>query len=180
MPTEPAVFRRLKALGLDQKTIAASLGASPASVSEWCHGKTPFEGQWQIEATVLLAVLEEHLAAGGTLATFRHEPGLTLVGETPHRVGELRIPPEKALEYHKFCAEIEGLPMPERERASWAWYAQLIIEQLAAWAAPVAPRTWQPTARELDAMRRRVEFLHGTLTSLVFRRGQAALETTDA
>jgi hypothetical protein len=180
MPTEPEVLRRLKGLGLDQKTIAAYLGASPASVSDWCNGKKPFEGEWPIEATVLLAVLTEHLAAGGTLATFRHEPGLTLVGETPQRVAEMRIPAAKALEYHKFCDEIRDLPTPDLERASWTWYAQLITEQLSAWLAPVEPRTWQPTARELDTMRRHVEFLHGTLTSLVFRRGQAAVENADA
>jgi transcriptional regulator with XRE-family HTH domain len=172
MPTEPAVLQRLKALGLDQKTIAQYLGASPASVSGWCNGRTPFEGPWQIEATILLAVLQEHLAHGGTLATFRHEPGLTLVSGTPQRMSFFRITPAKAPEYHKLQEEIRELGYPHQARASWGWMTKEGIEQLAAWIEPIDPLTWHPTARELDAQRRLVEHLQGTITSLLLLRAQ--------
>lgn len=178
-PTPP-VLERLLALGLTQTMLAPLLGVSQAAISLWRAGKRPFEQQWQIEATVLLAVLQEHLAAGGTLANFRHEPGVTLVGETPQLIAEMRIHASEALEYHKFCTETQDLPTPEMERAHWAYQARLVATQLADWLTPIEPRTWRPTARELDVMRRRVEHLQGLLTSLVFRMGQAALENTDA
>lgn len=172
MAAEPPVLGRLKALGLDQKTIAQYLGASPASVSNWCAGKTAFEELWQVEALILLAVLQEHLTRGGTLATFRHEPGLGLVSGIPHRTAVLRIPAGQVLEFQKVQDELQDLPAERQGPVSWAWYARLIIEQLAAWVAPIDPLTWQPTARELDEMRRRVEFLYGTLTSLLITPAQ--------
>jgi hypothetical protein len=178
--TVPPVLEGLLALGLTQTTLAPLLGVSQAAISLWCAGKRPFEGEWYIEATLLLGALREHLAAGGSLATFRREPGLTLVGGSPQRVAELRIPPEKAMEYHKLCDELRDLPYARRAAAEWAWQAQLLTQQLADWMAPVDPRTWQPTVRELDAMRRRVDFLYGLLTSLGVLQTQTAEETTDA
>lgn len=162
-----SVLQRLRALGLTQGMVATYLGASQSAVSLWETGKRPFEEPWQTEALVLLAVLEEHLAHGGTLATFRHEPGLDLVSGTPHRVGMLRIPAAKALEYHKLQDELRSQPAARQAPTSWRWMAQMAIEELATWVANVEPRTWQPTARELDAMRRRVEGLYGLLTSLL-------------
>jgi transcriptional regulator with XRE-family HTH domain len=176
MAAEPPVLGRLKALGLDQKTIAQFLGASPASVSMWCMGKTAFEEPWLTEALVLVAVLSEHLAQGGTLATFRHEPGLDLVSGSPHRVASLRIPLDEAVEFHKFQAELASLPAARRGPAEWAWEAQLIIKQLAAWVGDANPRTWQPPAHELDAMRRQVDFLHGLLTGLLITAPQPGQE----
>ena len=103
----PSVLRRLRALGLTQGMVATYLGASQSAVSLWETGKRPFEEPWQTEAQILLRVLTEHLAHGGTLATFRHAPGLDLVSGTPHRVATLRIPAEKALEYHKLQDELQ-------------------------------------------------------------------------
>jgi hypothetical protein len=167
MPSEPAVLRRLKALGLDQKTIAQFLGASPASVSAWCNGKTPFEEAWQTEATILLAVLQEHLAHGGTLATFRHNPGLVLSAGVAQPMGELHIPPAQAADFFKGQIALQELPPAEQGLAAAAWFVKVGGGNIGAWAELIDPLTWHPTARELDEMRRTVEILRATLTGLL-------------
>ena len=167
MPAAPALLQRLKALGLDQKTIAQYLGASPASVSAWCNGKTPFEEPWQTEATILLAVLYEHLGHGGSLATFRHEPGLMLSGGLVYPMGEIHIPAEKAADFFKEQTAIQELPPAAQGLAAAGSSAKIAGETIGAWAEIIDPFTWHPTARELDAMRRTVEFLHASLTGLL-------------
>jgi hypothetical protein len=181
MPSEPAVLRRLKALGLDQKTIAQSLGASPASVSAWCNGKTPFEEPWQTEATILLAVLQEHLAQGGTLATFRHRPGLVLSAGIAEPIGDLHIPPAQAADFLKGQVALQELPPAAQGLASAAWVVKVAGGNIGAWAELIDPLTWHPTARELDEIRRTVEFLRTGLTGLLRLSANTALtEGSDA
>jgi transcriptional regulator with XRE-family HTH domain len=175
MPAAPAILQRLKALGLDQKTIAQYLGASPASVSMWCQGKTPFEEPWQTEATILLAVLHEHLTHGGSLATFRHEPGLSLSAGVAQPSGTLRIPPEKGADFFKTQTALQELPPAAQGLASAGSVAKIAGETIGAWAELIDPLTWHPTARELDAMRRTVDYLRTGLTGLLRLSAQTAL-----
>jgi hypothetical protein len=174
MAAEPPVLGRLKALGLDQKTIAQLLGASPASVSMWCMGKTAFEEPWLTEATVLVAVLQEHLAAGGTLATFRHEPGIVLSAGVARPLGEVRVPPEQAEDFFKVQNLIKDLPPRPQGLAALGALVKVAGSTIGAWAELIDPLTWSPTARELDALRRTVTFLHDSLT------GQLRLMATTA
>jgi transcriptional regulator with XRE-family HTH domain len=181
MPTAPAVLRRLKALGLDQKTIAQYLGAAPSSVSMWCQGKTAFEEPWETEAMILLAVLHEHLTHGGTLATFRHEPGLVLTAGIPSSLGTLRIPPEQVAYFFKTQAALQELPPAAQGLAAAGAVAKIAGETIGAWAELIDPLAWHPTARELDAIRRTVDYLRSGLTGLLRLSAQTALaEDSDA
>jgi transcriptional regulator with XRE-family HTH domain len=164
MASEPPVLERLKALGLDQKTIAQFLGASPASVSMWCMGKTAFEEPWLTEATVLVAVLQEHLESGGTLATFRQEPGLVLSAGVAHPLGQLHVPPAQAADFFKTQDVIKDLPPHAQGVATAGALVKIAAGVIGAWAELIDPLTWQPTARELDALRRTVIFLQDGLT----------------
>jgi|RhiMethySRZTD1v2_1073278.scaffolds.fasta_scaffold18860_11 hypothetical protein len=175
MPEEPDVLRRLKSLGLDQKTLAQYLGASPASMSGWCTGKTPFEEPWWTEAMVLLAVLHDHLTHGGTLATFRHEPGLLVSAGMVYPIGTLRIPPEKAADFAKEQTAIQELPPAAQGVAAAGSSAKMAGEAIGAWAERINPLTWHPTDGEVDEMRRTVAFLRHTLTGLLRLSAQAIL-----
>jgi len=181
MPPAPAVLQCLKALGLDQKTMAQYLGAAPSSMSMWCQGKTPFEEPWLTEAMILLAVLHEHLAHGGTLDTFRHEPGLVLSAGGVQPSGYVRIPPEQLGDFAKQQAAIQELPPEPQGLAAAGSVAKIAGETLGAWAECIDPLTWHPTDRELDAMRRTVEILRSIFTGLLRLSGEAALaEDSDA
>src|SRR5262249_15091386 len=134
MLTAPAILQRLKALGLDQKTIAQYLGASPASVSAWCNGKTPFEEPWQTEATILLAVLHDHLTHGGSLTALRDEPGLMLNAGMASPLGTPRVPPEKAADFFKEQTAIQELPPAAQALAAAGSSAKIAGETIGAWA----------------------------------------------
>jgi hypothetical protein len=179
--SEPPVLERLKALGLDQKTIAQFLGASAASVSMWCMGKTALQEPWQTEATVLLAVLQEHLARGGTLATFRQAPGLVLSAGAWRPLGALHVEPAHAADFFKTEESIAALPPHAQGLAAAGALVKIAGGTLGAWAERIDPLTWQPTARELDAMRRTVTLLHDALTGLLRSKATAApTEASDA
>src|SRR5712691_1938862 len=108
MPDEPPVLRRLKALGLSQKELAAKLGASPAAVSMWCAGKRPFDEPYLTEAQVLLAVMTEHLAQGGNPQTLMFTPTVFMNTGGTTRTGNVPMPPGAMTDLDQLHEAIRG------------------------------------------------------------------------
>jgi hypothetical protein len=136
----------------------------------WCAGKNPFGEPWQTEAYALLAVLQEHLAQGGTLQTFTYRP---TVRENPEGIvygGEM---PLVALEdYVKLFHAIEA---GASRTAVDAWMAKTAATHVADMLT-INPLTWDPSARELDALRRHTAALCNAINSMLRRKADAALE----
>jgi transcriptional regulator with XRE-family HTH domain len=173
MTPVPPVLQCLKALGLSQKALAEYIGASPAAVSMWCTGKNPFGEPWQTEAEALLAVLHEHLAQGGTLKTFVYRPTVFLNPEGLVYTGEMPLRPIE--EYVEIYRAVEGLSSTTKMTALEAWEAKTVVTHLAHYL-NIDPLTWNPSARELDQLRRHIAALRNAINSMLRRKAHGALE----
>jgi transcriptional regulator with XRE-family HTH domain len=174
MPPEPPVLRRLKALGLSQREIAAKLGASPAAVSMWCTGKNPFDDPWRTEAFVLLAVLTEHLAQGGTPRTLQFTPSVFMNAGGTTLTGAHEMPLEDMAEELKLRTALQGRSTEDRVVALEKFHARTTSKQVAE-RLDINPLSWTPSAHELDDIRRIVEAVRLYVRSLLLRKAQAIL-----
>lgn len=150
----PRVLQRLHALGLTQTALAAHLGVTQAAVSLWLTGKRPFDEPWRTDADALLAIVREHLAQGQPLATVAFRPTHFMNRGGTTRTGEGAPLTEEAYADLRQCQQDLAAQGPDRFVAGMrAWAARHTTSYLAD-ALAIDPRTWDPSAEELDTLRR--------------------------
>jgi transcriptional regulator with XRE-family HTH domain len=175
MPPEPPVLTRLKALGLRQRVIAEYLGASTSAVSAWCTGKNPFHEPYRTEAEALLAVVSEHLAHGGTLETLAFRPAVFINPGATTQSSETTVPWQELRDLYQLEQELADQSPDYRGVVVSAWHARSNAARLAA-RLDIDPQTWQPSARELDDIRRLIEAARLHILNLLKVKAIAALK----
>jgi transcriptional regulator with XRE-family HTH domain len=178
MPQAPPVLRRLKALGLKQKEIAAKIGASPQAVSAWFQGKNPFEEPWNTDAHLLLAVLVEHLAQGEPAHTVAFSPRAFMNTGGTTVTGYTELHAEDVQELDKLRASLQGCSaetfVAAMEKFEARHTAAKVAERL-----NHDPLSWDPSAHELNTILRMTDAVRLCVTGLLREKAWAIMAEED-